>query len=183
MKLRITILKYHLWCLCQISLQLMLLPILINTAEIYLHWLQRLILEDRNCAKNLTKINKFYDDLLNRLNGFFLVLLKLLLVHFCFVIFTGTVPWFFNFLYYIILVITPICNTATSLLFRLKYGLNYRVKIEPELAEEQHLHHYWNPMRGKNQTLWHSFGDQNSKSQTHQTPGGYGHIYYYSGTH
>ena len=141
------------------------------------------LLEDRNCAKNLTKINKFYDDLLNRLNGFFLVLLKLLLVHFCFVIFTGTVPWFFNFLYYIILVITPICNTATSLLFRLKYGLNYRVKIEPELAEEQHLHHYWNPVRGKNQTLWHSFGDQNSKSQTHQTPGGYGHIYYYSGTH
>ena len=128
----------------------MLLPILINTAEIYLHWLQRLILEDRNCAKNLTKINKFYDNLLNRLNGFFLVLLKLLLVHFCFVIFTGTVPWFFNFLYYIILVITPICTTATSLLFRLKYGLNYRVKIEPELAEEQHLHRYWNPVRGKN---------------------------------
>ena len=29
MKLRITILKYHSWCLCQISLQIMLLPILI----------------------------------------------------------------------------------------------------------------------------------------------------------
>ena len=27
MKLRITILKYHLWYLCQISLQIMLLPI------------------------------------------------------------------------------------------------------------------------------------------------------------
>ena len=112
------------------------------------------LLEDRNCAKNLTKIlNKFYDDLLNRLNGFFLVLLKLLLVHFCLVIFTGTVPWFFNFLYYIILVITPICNTARSLLFRLKYGFNYRVKIEPELAEEQHLHHYWNPVRGKKSNI------------------------------
>ena len=30
MKLRITISKYHLWYLCQISLQIMLLPILIH---------------------------------------------------------------------------------------------------------------------------------------------------------
>ena len=33
MKLRITILKYHSWYLCQISLQIMLLPILILTAR------------------------------------------------------------------------------------------------------------------------------------------------------
>ena len=34
MKLRITILKYHSWHLCQISLQIMLLPILMEYIEI-----------------------------------------------------------------------------------------------------------------------------------------------------
>ena len=70
--------------------------------------------------KILTKINKFYDDLLNCLNEFFLVLLKLLLVHFCFVVFMGTIPCFFQFFVLHHLVITPICNTK-KLLFRLKY--------------------------------------------------------------
>ena len=35
MKLRITILKYHSWYLCQISLQIMLLPILISWINIH----------------------------------------------------------------------------------------------------------------------------------------------------
>ena len=60
MKLRITILKYHLWYLCQISLQIMLSPILICnfTCEITkLPWQP----SERLSAKMATKFFKFYE--------------------------------------------------------------------------------------------------------------------------
>ena len=49
MKLRITISKYHWWYLCQISLQIMLLPILILLREklLLFDWL-RAVLFQRN---------------------------------------------------------------------------------------------------------------------------------------
>ena len=46
-KLRITILKYHSWYLCQISLQIMLLPILINAMPVKKQQLKELCLENQ----------------------------------------------------------------------------------------------------------------------------------------
>ena len=56
MKLCITILKYHSWYLCRISLQIMLLPILIDSMSWY-HVLEHVFYTMR--ATNLTHLSWF----------------------------------------------------------------------------------------------------------------------------
>ena len=57
MKLRITILKYHSWYLCQISLQIMLLPALIKSKMATMFSADVTVLQRRHRQKNIPHIS------------------------------------------------------------------------------------------------------------------------------